>query len=416
MSKTKHIYMPDVVGGGYRDFWRYKGRYRVVKGSRGSKKSKTTALWYIYSMMRYPGANLLVVRKTYRTLKDSCYTELKWATHRLGVSELWSFALSPLEAVYKPTGQRIYFRGLDDPLKITSITAEQGSICWMWIEEAYEVMDEADFDTLDESIRGQVDAPLFKQVTLTLNPWDERHWIKQRFFDTQSQDILALTTDYRCNEFLDEADRQIFDDMKVRNPKRYQVAGLGEWGVVQGLIFEDWEEDRFDIETLRKSCPDLEEVHGLDFGYTNDPTAVVSALVDKEEKIIYIYREIYETGMTNEDIAKKLTDEGMKYARITCDSAEPKSIDRLKALGLRRVRSARKGQDSVIAGIDYLMDYKFIIHPRCEHFIDEISTYRWQEDRYGKPINKPEDGADHLMDALRYATEHLQRPKVFSFD
>ena len=202
MKKLK-INLPDIVGKGYKQFWNFKGRYRVVKGSRASKKSKTTALWYIYNMMKYKDANTLVVRKVGRTLKDSCFTELKWAVKRFKVEHLWQFKESPLEATYLPTGQKIYFRGLDDPLKVTSITVDTGVLCWMWIEEAYEIMSEADFDTLDESIRGECPEPLFKQVTLTFNPWNERHWLKKRFFDNHDPDILALTTNYLCNEWLD---------------------------------------------------------------------------------------------------------------------------------------------------------------------------------------------------------------------
>ena len=156
MDKLK-ISLKKIVGKKYNRFWHFKGRYRVIKGSRASKKSKTTALWYITNMMKYPGANTLVVRKTFRTLKDSCFTELKWAITRLQVQDHWKITESPLQLTYIPTGQTIYFRGLDDPLKVTSITVDVGSLCWMWIEEAYEIMKEPDFDILDESIRGQVD-------------------------------------------------------------------------------------------------------------------------------------------------------------------------------------------------------------------------------------------------------------------
>ena len=127
------IYLPDVIGKGYKDFWNCKNRYRVVKGSRASKKSVTTALWYIYNIMKYPNSNVLVVRKTYRTLKDSSYTQLKLAIHRLGFDHLFNCTQSPLEITYTPTGQKIYFRGLDDPLKVTSITVDVGSLCWLWI-------------------------------------------------------------------------------------------------------------------------------------------------------------------------------------------------------------------------------------------------------------------------------------------
>ena len=211
--------MPDVVGKGYKEYWNCKKRYRVCKGSRASKKSKTTALWYIYNIMKYKNANVLVVRKTYRTLKDSCYTELKWAIHRLGVDAFFSCTQSPLEITYLPTGQKIYFRGLDDPLKVTSITVDVGSLCWLWIEEAYEINSEADFDMLNESIRGEVEGNLFKQITLTFNPWNDRHWLKKRFFDNPDNDTLAITTNYTCNEWLDEADLQVFETMKEKSPR-----------------------------------------------------------------------------------------------------------------------------------------------------------------------------------------------------
>lgn len=168
--KTNQIYLPDIVGRGYATFWNYKGRYRVVKGSRASKKSTTTAMNLIYRLMEYPDSNALVVRKTYRTLKDSCFNQLKWAIHRLKVDRHWKSTTSPLELTYLPTGQKILFRGMDDPLKITSVTVDKGYLCFLWIEEAYEIMDEAAFDTLDESIRGKAPPPLFKQITLSFNP------------------------------------------------------------------------------------------------------------------------------------------------------------------------------------------------------------------------------------------------------
>lgn len=173
--------LPEIVGRGYGTFWNFKGRYRVCKGSRASKKSKTTALNQIGRIMEYPEANLLVVRKTYRTLKDSCFAELKWAIHRLGVDAWWAVKESPLEMTYLPTGQKIYFRGLDDPLKVTSITVDVGQLCFLWLEEAYEVTREEDFDMLDESIRGESAPGLFKQITITFNPWNEHHWLKKRF-------------------------------------------------------------------------------------------------------------------------------------------------------------------------------------------------------------------------------------------
>lgn len=397
------IRLPEVIGKGYATFWHFKGRYRVCKGSRASKKSKTTALWYIYNMMKYPEANTLVIRKTGRTLKDSCYTELKWAVKRLGVEHMWDFKMSPLEAIYKPTGQKIYFRGLDDPLKVTSITVDVGCLCWMWIEEAYEIMKEADFDTLDESIRGTVPAGLFKQITLTFNPWNERHWMKKRFFDVSDPDILALTTNYMCNEWLDEADKKVFETMKTNNPRRYAVAGLGGWGIVDGLVYENWKEEAFDIDKIRKEL-DCKSAFGLDFGYTNDPTALFCGLLDLNGKRLFVFDELYKKGLSNQRIHEEVQGLGYTKERITADSAEPKSIDELKGLGLR-IKGAKKGKDSVLNGIQWIQELEIIIHPRCVNFLTEISNYTWDQDKFGTKLNVPIDDFNHLMDAMRYALE-----------
>lgn len=417
-SKTNIIHLPEVIGKGYGAFWRFRGRYRVVKGSRASKKSKTTALNLITRMMQYPQANTLVVRKVFRTLKDSCFTELKWAIHRLGVDAWWVIRESPLEMTYLPTGQKIYFRGLDDPLKVTSITVENGYLCWCWIEEAYEIMDERAFDMLDESIRGGIpkETGLFKQITLTFNPWNEKHWLKARFFDAPPDpDILALTTNYLCNEWLDQADLKVFETMRENNPRRYQVAGLGGWGIVEGLVFENWKEEAFETAAIAKR-PDVISAFGLDFGYTNDPTALFCGLVSREEKTIWVFDELYEKALTNRAICDRVTAMGYAKERIRADCAEPKSIDELRELGLYRITPARKGLDSINNGIQYIQDYRIVIHPRCVNFLTEISNYTWAEDKFGGKLNRPIDAFNHLMDAMRYALEDVLVGPAFSFE
>ena len=413
--KSRKVRLPDIVGKGYKDFWNFKGRYRVCKGSRASKKSKTTALFFIHGIMKYPGANLLVVRKVFRTLKDSCFTDLKWAINRLQVSEYWEIKESPLEMTYTPTGQKILFRGLDDPLKITSITVEIGSLCWCWCEEAYEIAKEQDFNMLDESIRGAVEAPLYKQFTLTFNPWNEKHWLKKRFFDVEDENIMTKTTNYMCNEWLDDSDKKMFEDMKKNNPRRYQVAGLGDWGIVDGLVYENWEERNFDIDEISKK-PKVKAVFGLDFGYTNDPTAFFCGLIDRSAKEIYVFDEIYKNAMKNREIAEEIMRKGYRKEKITADCAEPKSIDELRDLGLYRIQNSRKGKDSINNGIQYIQDFKIIIHPRCVNFITEISNYTWDKDKFDNPVNKPIDGFNHLMDAMRYALESFIKGDNFSFD
>ena len=413
--KNNRIYLPDVVGKGYRDFWNFKGRYRVCKGSRASKKSKTTALNFITRIMEYPGANLLVVRKTFRTLKDSCFTELKWAIHRLGVDEWWEIKESPLEMTYKPTGQKIYFRGLDDPLKVTSITVDVGTLCWMWLEEAYEITNEDDFNVLDESIRGQVTDGLFKQITITFNPWNEHHWLKRRFFDVHDDDILAKTTNYLCNEFLDEADIKVFETMKNNNPRRYKVAGLGEWGIVDGLVFENWEEQNFELDEIKR-ISGIKSAFGMDFGYTNDPSTLFCGMVDLAGKTVYVFDEMYGYGMSNTKIYNTVFDMGYAKEKIIADCANPKDIDHLRELGLRNIRGSRKGKDSVNNGIQYIQDFRIIIHPSCVNFKTEISNYTWDTDKFGNKVNKPVDDFNHLMDAMRYALQDFIKGETFSFE
>ena len=403
------IYLPDVIGAGYRDFWNCRLRYRVVKGGKGSKKSKTTALWYIYNLMKYPGSNLLVVRKVADTHRDSTFAELKWAVRRLKVERWWKITRSPMELVYLPTGQKIIFRGMDNVEKLASTTVEQGYLCWTWIEEAFEIASEADFDKLDLSVpRGDVPAPLFKQATITFNPWKETHWLKKRFFDNPPADALVMTTNYMCNEFMDATDRAIYERMRVERPRLYDVAGLGNWGVAEGLVFENWTVEAFDIKKVTKKKPwQWRHVFGLDYGYTNDPTAFIAAAVNPLEKVLYIYDEHYEHKMLNTDIAAMVIRKGYQKERIRADAAEPKSNDDLKRLGLGRVQAAEKGRDSVMHGIARLQEYRIVVHRECWNTAAELGAYCWKVDKTGKSLNEPVDRDNHLMDALRYAIQDV---------
>lgn len=403
------VHLPSIVGKHYGEFWRFKGRYKAVKGSRASKKSSTQSLKVITEIIENPNVNWLVVRKVERTLRDSCYAQLKWAIHRLKVDSFFKCSTSPLEITYKPTGQKILFRGLDDPLKVTSITVEVGSLCRLWIEEAYEITSEDAFDRLDESIRGQLPKGMYHQVVLTFNPWSDRHWLKKRFFDEPSKNVLAMTTNYMCNEFLSEADLVLFEEMK-KNPRRYRTAGLGEWGIVEGLVYENWEERVFDVHEI-SIRPSVRSAFGMDFGYVNDPSTLFCGLVDTVAREIYVFDEMYEKGMSNEDILSKVSEMGYSKERIKADSAEPKSIAYLRKAGLTRLRAAKKGPDSIRAGISIIQDYKIIIHPRCVNFITEISNYTWDKDKFDNAINKPIDDFNHLMDAMRYAMEEFDGRK-----
>ncbi|MFP7288001.1 PBSX family phage terminase large subunit [Shouchella clausii] len=414
MTSQPKINISKLIGKGYNRFWHSRNFYRVVKGSRGSKKSKTTALNYIYRLMRYPWANLLVVRRYSTTNKQSTYTDLKWAAAKLNVRHLFKFNESLPEITYLPTGQKILFRGLDDPLKITSITVDVGMLCWAWFEEAYQIEREEDFRTVVESIRGSHDDPeFFKQITVTFNPWNEHHWLKRVFFDakTQEKDTFAITTTFRCNEWLDANDRARYEDLYRTNPRRARIVCDGEWGVAEGLVFGNYMV--MDFDPLEKIREIQETTHGMDYGFTNDPTTLASSAVDLDNTNIWIYDDHYELGMTTDDIYKMLYRKELLKASITGDGAEPRLIKELVAKGVRRLHGSIKGQNSVRHGINFLQGFKIYIHPSCVHTIEEFGTYSFKQNAEGKFLNEPEDKNNHIIDALRYSMEryHLGKKK-----
>lgn len=350
-------------------------------------------------MMKYPLSNTLVVRKVERTLRDSCYSDLKWAIERLGVSHLWQCTTSPLEITYKPTGQKIIFRGLDSPFKITSISVPHGVLNFLWLEEAYEILKEDEFNIIDESIRGKLPDGYFKRVTITFNPWSEMHWLKRRFFDVPLDNVLAMTTTYRCNEWLSETDIAMYEDIRRRSPSRARIACDGEWGVAEGLVFDNWR-----VEDLSEQIPRFDNIRaGMDFGYAADPNALVKLHIDNKRKTIYVFDEYYQAGMTDAELLRVCKDFfGTLY--VTCDSADPKTIDYLAANGIRAV-GAVKGADSILRGIRWLQGFDIVIDKKCVNFIREISQYAWEKDKYDNIMAKPVDANQHLLDSTRYACE-----------
>jgi phage terminase large subunit len=414
--------LPKLIGKGYKQFWEYKGRYRIVKGGRGSKKSTTASFWFPYNMMKYwhqygVKPHTLVIRRYYNTHKDSTYAQILWAINQMGVRHLWHVTKSPLEMTYKPSGQKIMFRGLDDPESINSITVADGDLCWTWWEEGYQVTNEDDFNKVDLSIRGKMPYPLFKQHTITMNPWSEKTWIKKRFFDEPDEDTLALTRNYDVNEFLDEADIKIFEVMKIKSPRRYKIEGLGEWGISEGLIYENWEVKDFDYKHMRTQTDNYgkavyTDYNGLDFGYSNDPTAFIGTFVDRKKKEIYIYEELYKTKLTNKQIHAEIKYREHGKSKIEADSADPRTINELRILGLARIHGAKKKPGSVKAGIQKLQEYKIFVHHRCPNAEVELSNYVWDTDKKtGELTGQPIDDFNHLMDALRYATISLSTDK-----
>lgn len=412
------INIAEKIGKGYKSYWNYTGRYNVLKGGRGSKKSVTTSIRIIYNMMKYYhnyGLKpcTLVIRRFHNTHRDSTYSQLKWAINYLGVSHLWKIKKATLVLEYLPSGQKILFRGLDNPESITSITVEDGQLCWVWWEEFFQIESEDAFNKIDMSIRGDMPKPLYKQHMITFNPWSANHFAKARFFDIKNDNVLAQTTTYKINEFLGEDDIALFEEMKAKNPRRYDIEGEGNWGIAEGQVYNNFRVEDFDIRSIihKKGYVKL---HGLDFGFVNDPTAYIGVAANQVAYKLYVYDEFYGIGMTNSQIERALKERDLQNEIIEADSAEQRTINELRLLGVNGVRPCKKGAGSVIEGIQKLQDFEIIVHPRCENTIIELNNYVFEKNKAGRIINQPIDDFNHLMDALRYATRDL-RSRKFGF-
>ena len=429
---NSNVFLPDIVGKGYATFWNYKGRYRVVKGSRASKKSTTIALNLICRMMEYPLANVLVIRKTASTLKNSCFAQLQWAINRLGVSAFWKSRISPLELEYLPTGQRIIFRGMDDPQKITSITVDKGFLCWAFFEEAYEITED-EFNFVDESLRGQLPDGYFIQCTLSLNPWSATSWIKSRFFDTQKENTLAITTTYLQNEWLSAEDRKQFEDMKITDYQRYVVAGLGQWGVPSGRYFREWDESKHMVKPF-EIPEEWRKFRSMDWGMAR-PYAVLWFAIDYDGNL-WAYRELYGwggkanvgTGETAADVAKRIVEvekekvdygilDSACWARtgVTGESIAEAINKEMLAAGHAgfsksskgRIEGANSFKQRLLGNKNAKGEYV----PAIRFFTNCVHTARTVPMLGHDPQNAEKydtNGEDHLVDAIVYAV--MSRP------
>lgn len=424
-ARGRDLDVKSLIGRGYNSFWHFRGRYRVVKGGRGSKKSYTMAYWVIIMMMAYPLANTMIIRKVEKTHRLSTFSLMQKVIWNLGVQDIWRVYSNTLTIVNMETGQEIRFVGLDNPLKLTSSDVKVGILCWVWFEEAYEVTKYEDFAIVDESIRGEIPegSGLWKQITMTFNPW-RPCWLKTEFFDkcdpenpaydpVFAEDCLCLTTTHKINEWLDERDHAMYERLKETNPRRYEVAALGNWGTPGDVIFENW-----DVVDLQKTqliqilarYPAGIKVCGLDFGFEHS-TALVAMFLDKKSRQLWIYDEIVLKHSTNRDIGRALSRAGYSNHLIIADSADPKAIEELRFHhGFRRIMGARKGPDSVAYGIQYLRQYQIHIFKDCIQTQTEISMYCYETDPVtGELTENPLKENDDCMDAMRYGTTYIAR-------
>ena len=392
----------------FKEFNKTKCRYRLAKGSAGSGKSVDIAMDFILKLsdIKYKGANLLVVRQTETSHKDSTFAELLSAINRMGLSRFWSYTLTPLTLTCKTTGNMIIFRGFSDQRareRVKSITFPQGKLCWIWAEEATELQ-ESDCDILDDRLRGQLDNPnLYYQMTFSFNPVSASHWIKRKYWDYESDDIFKCHSTYLDNRFLDKSYHKRMMMRKEQDPEGYQVYGLGEWGELGGLILTNYV-----VEDLSTDFNRYDNVlYSQDFGYNHANCILEVGFKDDE---IYILRELYVHEKDTDEIIQLANEMGFdKHKKMWCDSAEPDRIKMWQKAGYK-AEGVKKEQGSVNAQIDYLKQHKIHINGCCLNTIKEIQQWKWQKDKTtGLYIDTPVDFMDDAMAALRYSVENYRR-------
>jgi len=374
----------------------HKHRYEVAWGGAGSGKSHIVARKLLYRMLQesHVKHNILIIRKVDRTIKKSTWTLMKNIISKWGLTDQFHFNQTDRTMIWKENGSQFMFSGLDDVEKLKSIEG----VTSIWCEEATELLQE-DFEQLDLRLRGEHGC--LKQITLTLNPISEQHWIKKIFFDDPIDDVFTLKTTYLDNSFIDDEYKLVMENKKKSNPRYYNIYALGNWGTAEGLIFNNVTQRLIkEDELIGLDC-----IQGLDFGYTNDPTSFNLSYIDRKNKRLFVYDGFYEKGMSNERIAERMKEKLVHRHMTTADSAEPKSIDSLKSKGIR-IEAAKKGKDSINTGIDFLTEYEIIINAHLVEFMTEALNYTWDVDKKtNKPTNKPVDDFNHFWDSLRYATE-----------
>lgn len=376
-----------------------QSRYQVLWGGAGSGKSHIVARKILYRLLKESTVkhNFLIIRKVDRTIKRSVFTLIRNIISRWGLADQFDVNLTDKTIIYKPNESQIMFSGLDDAEKLKSIEG----VTSIWCEEATELTQE-DFEQLDLRLRGEHGC--LRQIILTLNPISEQHWIKKIFFDDPMDGVFTLHTTYPDNAFIDDEYKLVMENKKKTNPRYYNIYALGSWGTSEGLVFT-----RVTQRLIRQEDIDgLDCVQGLDFGYTNDPTAFSQSYVDMTNKRIYVYDGFYEKGMSNAEIAQSIKDMGAHRHKTIADSSEPKSIDYIRGKGVR-LEGALKGRDSVNSGIDFISEFEVVVNAHLVEFMTEFNNYSWSLDKAGKPTNKPVDEFNQFIDALRYSLEPIMK-------
>lgn len=395
---------------GFKEVNQSKKRYIVMKGSAGSGKSVDTAQNYILRLMKDKGRNLVCIRKSDITNRDSTYAELTGAIYRMfgaNAEKYWTIKQSPLQLTCKANGNQIIFRGVNDEKqreKLKSITFQKGKLTDVWIEEATEIT-QADFEIIDDRLRGELPPGQFYQIKMTFNPVNKNHWIKKVFFDIADENVLAHQSTFLGNRFIDDAYRARMERRKIVDPEGYRIYGLGEWGEVGGLILSNYIIEEFDTSPARFDYM----VNSQDFGFNHANCVGEVGFKDGE---LYVCKEIYVFEKDTAEIIQLADSRGFqKRLTMWCDSAEPDRIKMWQKAGYK-ARAVKKEPNSVRAQIDHLKQMRIHIHPSCVNTIKEIQQWKWRKDeKTNTYLDEPVPIFDDAMAMLRYSIEQERRVK-----
>lgn len=385
-------------------------RYIVMNGSAGSGKSVDTAMNYILRLMQDKGRNLVCIRKADITNRDSTYAELTGAIYRIfgeQAERYWDIKQSPLQITCKANGNKIIFRGVNDEKqreKLKSITFQKGKLTDVWIEEATEIT-QADFEIIDDRLRGELPEGQFYQIRMTFNPVNKNHWIKKQFFDYKDADTLTHHSTYLTNRFIDDAYKRRMERRKQVDPEGYRIYGLGEWGEIGGLILSNYIIEEFD--TSQGNFDYM--VNAQDFGFNHANCIGEVAFKDGE---LYLCKELYVFEKDTAEIIQLADKMGFNRSlTMWCDSAEPDRIKMWRKAGYKAL-PVKKEPNSVKAQIDHLKQHRIHIHPSCINTIKEIQQWKWRKDeKTGEYLDEPVPFQDDAMAMLRYSIEQERRTK-----
>lgn len=386
------VYVPHINPSGH--------RILVFYGGAGSGKSFFVAQRWVIKALR-SRRKILVLRKVNKTTKASTFQLLLDTLSQFGIIDMCSINRTDFTIVL-PNGSQFLCMGLDDPEKIKSITGLTDA----WMEEATEFTLD-DFSQVNLRVRDPYAED--QEIVLSFNPVSKANWCYLQFFSDNPEllefrkTVKIVHTNYLDNPHLPPEYIQALLLMKATNEVYYKIYALGEFGSLDKLVYNNWQKMDFDKSKLNGQL-----LCGLDFGYTNDPTAFVCSLLVESERRIYVFSEWGGTGYLNDAIAEQIKNMGFAKSVIMADSAEQKSIDEIKRKGINRIKPCVKGQGSILQGIQKLQQYEIVVHPSCVNVVEELENYSWKKDKAtNEYINEPVDTFNHYLDALRYSLQCL---------